>query len=79
MNREDLLNIQHLLEDHGYGVRLDYSGRCMFGKRCFGVVVESAADLFSIGQLLYEYEMQSPTIDRMGLGIIAYWPSISTS
>jgi hypothetical protein len=26
----------------------------------------------------YCYEMRSPAIDQMGLGLIAYWPSIST-
>ena len=78
MNHEDLNQIQRLLEEHGYQVRMGYSGRCMFGKHCFGVVVESAGELFSIGQLLCDYEMRSPTIDQMGLGLIAYWPSLNT-
>ena len=36
------------LEEEGLSVRDDYSGRCMFGRTCFGIVVEN------IGTAIYD-------------------------
>jgi hypothetical protein len=78
MNREDLETIQHLLEDQGYEVRLHYSGRAIYGAKCLGVIVGDTGHLFTLGQLLHEYDLPTPRTDSMGRDVIAYWPDIRT-
>lgn len=52
----------------------NYSGRCMFGKTCYGVIGNSIQDLFYAS---CQAKLPKPCIDNMGLSYIAYWPNIS--
>lgn len=56
--------------DAGYEPR-SYSGRFMYGKDCLGVDLPDASCLVELGGC------PKPTLDSMGRGIIAYWPSIA--
>lgn len=64
------------------GVRTDYSGRGMYGKQCFGIVVRYQSDLEEIleaaGSDVAE-DMSDPIWDNMGLSYIAYWPEITVA
>lgn len=68
-------DLHDALEDAGYEVET-YSGRAMFGKRCVGVIIDSAADLFELGRSLHDTQIGTPTLDNMGRKLIAYWPHI---
>jgi hypothetical protein len=53
-----------------------YSGRGMYERQCVGIVVDSDDDLWNLAQQLgaESVVIESPRIDQMGRGIIAYWP-----
>lgn len=57
----------------GGTVRTSYSGRCMFGRTCYGIVCNFAEtcieEAFSRG-------LRGAKKDSMGLQAIVYWPSI---
>lgn len=65
--------------------RMDYSGRGMFGRKCFGVVCD---DPLSIAIMLADAirdtecfvgaydELGTPRMDSMGLSSILYFPSV---
>lgn len=60
-----------------------YSGRCMYGKECWGIDLAGAADVWRIAMEMARAEpdavIPAPVIDSMGLGIIAYWPGFEVS
>ncbi len=67
----------------GADFRSDYSGRCMYGKSCIGVVVEDTSSfLMLFAYLAREVEeadlddITNVRQDSMGRKIIYYWPSI---
>ncbi len=49
-----------------------YSGRGMFGGRCFGIICEYPGDLEDFCE---NNGIEKPLIDNMGLEYIAYWPN----
>ena len=62
----------------GYEPRC-YSGRYMYGKKCLAVGLDSSSELWDIAQDLSrcDIEIDAPKTDSLGLGIVAYWPSIT--
>jgi len=54
-------------------IRTDYSGRGMYGKECFGIVVESYSN---IEDELEKYDVMGRK-DNMGHDMIIYWPSLT--
>ena len=65
-------------------LRLDYSGRGMYGKTCFGIVtdykyefftflVEVAAEDIDVARFLAD----KATLDNMGMGMIYYFPQVT--
>lgn len=55
-------------------VRLDYSGRGMFGTRCIGVDLdESAGSREAVIHACGKVGLPVPKTDCMGLGYIIYW------
>lgn len=63
----------------------NYSGRGMYGRNCAGIELDGDADLLALGAVIAEMVededlktslMRGVRLDSMGLGIIAYWPSI---
>ena len=81
MNATDLISA---LEDAGYEAR-SYSGRCMYGRCCVGVVVsESPLDLgvklgvalLSMNEEFDPSDLPGASQDSMGRDVIVYWPSI---
>ena len=64
--RDFIINV---IERAGFEPR-SYSGRGMYGKTCLGVDLPGASKLVKLAGVL------EPVLDQMGMGIIAYWPSI---
>lgn len=67
------------IQDAGYEPR-SYSGRGMNGRACLGVDLDNAGELFIIGAYHGLSDpggaFETPVIDSMGQGIIAYWPRV---
>lgn len=68
-----------------------YSGRCMFGKECLGLVCDNMGEVLNVIFLMtqkasaqtkeflledMETMIQNTCQDSMGRGIIVYWPDI---
>lgn len=77
--------IKNFCEDYDYTFYSDYSGRCMYGRRCVGIVCDNAMD--TLVQLCdairdsSEYEsaydeLGSPRVDSLGLETILYFPYV---
>jgi hypothetical protein len=49
-----------------------YSGRGMFGRQCVGVSGRTVASVLRD----VPREFGEPHTDNMGMGVIAYWPSV---
>lgn len=58
-------------------VYYDYSGRGMYGSKCFGIIVGQ----FDKNEMLKEFGKLgvTPTYDNMGMDWILYWPSYSST
>lgn len=67
--------IDELAEMFEASIREDYSGRCMFGDTCYGIVFDDDVDTV-INQAIILGLTGSRT-DNMGLSTIVYWPHIS--
>lgn len=70
------------LQDSGYGVRGDYSGRGMFGEKCAGFVCNYGS-LVSLGVELHQLMgddaidvAAKATTDSMGRDTIVYFPGV---
>jgi len=90
MSKEFIQCLKDIVEDEN-SIRLNYSGRCMFGKSCVGVVTDDAflliADMFDYarkeledgnGNLFDEVfeAVYNTSTDSMGLSTILYWQHI---
>lgn len=85
---EDLRNaIEQFCEDNDFDFRARYSGRCMFGEECVGIVTPQFTDPLGVLIDLTSYLMDEvddfnpsdigkPRMDNMGLGMILYFPKI---
>lgn len=52
------------LEEEGLSVREDYSGRCMFGRTCFGIVVDNIATaIYDLANILQSIIDEAPESD----------------
>lgn len=52
------------LEEEGLSVRDDYSGRCMFGRTCFGIVVDNIATaIYDLANTLHSIIDEDPESD----------------
>ena len=65
-----------LADELGGEVRLDYSGRGMFGARCLGIVCEDSEEIIrnALGRGLPRGK-----VDSMGTRKIVYWPEIKAA
>jgi len=65
-----------LADELGGEVRLDYSGRGMFGARCMGIVCEDSEQVIlnALGRGLPRGK-----VDSMGKRAIVYWPGIQAA
>lgn len=77
-----------------YDVRDDYSGRGMYRETCIAVDLDGDADLWRMALDLVDAltdagysagdvpdllrRLGPPVTDAMGLGIVAYWPLLTT-
>jgi hypothetical protein len=62
---------KHLAEGNEWRGYFDYSGRCMFGRTCFGIIVGR----YDVEDVQKKYKGVS--VDNLGLDYICYWPSVS--
>jgi len=78
--------VKDFAEEGGLDFRGSYSGRCMYGKACVGVVAEDFASFLAFFAILVrnledDNDIESLTNvrqDSMGRQIIYYWPSIES-
>lgn len=78
--------IRDFCEDNGYEFRDDYSGRCMLGKQCIGIVcdINPMYLIIWLSDILRDAGFDSstdilgtPCVDSMGLDTIVYFPRLS--
>ena len=63
-------------------VRIDYSGRFMYGERCVGFDLDDAAETMLLGAAIFKELPNELAVDminnvrqdNMGMGIIVYFP-----
>lgn len=77
--------IKNFCEEHGYDLRLNYSGRGMYGRECFGLVVPDsgieACMLLAVylsqevGDISVENLASNVRTDSMGRDLIVYFPN----
>lgn len=67
-------------------IRDDYSGRFMFGKSCFGIVVDSDSQMLDFlnelkdeDEQLWEQVGTGVSSDSMGRSTIYYWEHVGTN
>lgn len=70
---EALEEVADSLWDGGATIRPDYSGRGMFGAMCHGIEADNGNKLLAA---IAKAGLPIPRTDSMGLGMIAYWPTI---
>jgi hypothetical protein len=63
-------------------IRVDYSGRAMYGATCLGIVHRDVGELLAFAVALDHGGMELDWLtgarqDSMGLSIITYWPGVS--
>jgi hypothetical protein len=93
-NKEIADMLQDFCLKEGYDFYPDYSGRCMYGRKCVGIVHEDnvARMLMRLAGHVFDYFLHEPDEaavafhhledirqDNMGLGTITYWPNISAN
>lgn len=80
IDHDALRDVLEIVEAEGFDVRLEYSGRGMYGRKCLGITTDNMGDMFVLGQLLHEHDwMGRPSTDSMGRSAIVYWPSVDTT
>lgn len=89
-DQESTQILSDIIEDAGFDLRTDYSGRGMFGAECIGFTFEgesmnATADLMAAtqGDLDRVQELadalRGAKLDSMGRGSIMYFPSYETA
>lgn len=74
-------------ENDQYKLYEGYSGRCMFGRKCLGVVVKQGYSFmdFIINLTRYmdsydvddiDFKLEGATYDNLGLNTVVYFPNI---
>jgi hypothetical protein len=83
LTSQQLSALKRMTEDLDGEVRTTYSGRGMFGKECLGVAGEFKP--FQLGlalgaddELRDIFQELRTCEDQMGLGIILYWPDLTS-
>ena len=88
LSPEQAQDIRNIVENVlGCEVYEQYSGRCMFGARCFGIVYPPDIDLFGLCGALHEHSTTGicsvladtrfrRRTDNMGRSMIVYWEQI---
>jgi hypothetical protein len=92
LNDNEIFVLEEFANENSFKIRLDYSGRGMFGKNCVGFVGQSLDDIKSelIEYIRDNFEGHSKLIskikngkttqfDSMGLDDIAYFPSLEVN
>lgn len=75
---DEIVDMETLLEDicgdcnYSATVREDYSGRAMYGKKCWGIVAD---DLVECIERAAERGLSGARYDSMGNRVIVYWPN----
>jgi len=81
MNNRIVDVLREEAEKHLVCVREDYSGRAMYGRKCFGIVGRhwSLAEVVGWARTRLDghgIEIPQPKTDYMGLDDIWYWPEL---
>lgn len=72
-NYDDLLELMESIAEHAEGeVREGYSGRCMYGDECWGIV----GDASRIIEVAGGHGLFGAKMDSMGRDSIVYWPDM---
>lgn len=77
-NQEKIQIIEQLADEYGCdgmdSLREAYSGRGMFGRKCYGVVTDQSEKLIESAA---EMGLTGVNTDSMGLDVIVYWPQVN--
>ena len=66
--------IEEAADEVSGSIREDYSGRGMYGKTCYGIVVDgSGTEVIEAAAAL---GVRGARTDNMGKGTIVYWPHV---
>ena len=79
MNNRIVDVLREEAEKHLVCVREDYSGRAMYGRKCFGIVGSQWSLAEVVGwarERLAGIDIPQPKTDSMGLDDIWYWPEL---
>jgi hypothetical protein len=63
--------IEDAANSDGRELRKEYSGRCMFGETCWGIVCDDPNNVIA------EVGLKGARTDSMGLQTIVYWTQVS--
>jgi hypothetical protein len=67
-------NLKLVADEVGGTLRLNYTGRGMYGKTCVGI---TCYDRMECVEAAIAHGIRGAVTDSMGKGFIVYWPKIS--
>lgn len=73
-NQEKIEALEEIAFETGGEIHTDYSGRCMYGKLCYGISVEGGG--LDVVEAAGAKGIRGAKMDNLGRGTIVYWPSI---
>lgn len=84
-SKENLIkHIENFCEDFGVEFVNDYSGRCMYGRKCVGIVCDNPLQMamelqhyLDVEDIDSEVLASSVASDSMGMQKIVYFPRLS--
>lgn len=71
--RNKIDKIKRIAAEVGGNVYENYSGRGMFGEKCFGIVCPNANECLEVAGA---HGLRGGNIDNMGRDFIVYWPGV---
>ena len=76
MNMDDKIYLAECLSMEFGELMTNYSGRGMYGERCYGIVTDNPDELI---ERAVELGLKGASTDNMGLSTIVYWKSIKST
>lgn len=77
---EQIEFLERLADRVGGQLDRSYSGRGMYGKRCYGIVLPEAGELvYRVMESAAREGFSAARTDSLGLGTIVYWPNMEAA
>lgn len=74
--KDQIEALQEVADEIGGKFRKSYSGRCMYGRSCVGIVTD---DPIACIEEAASKGIKGAKMDNMGLSSIVYWPDIESN